>query len=118
VEVLSVCMPTPIGVGELADLSAVEAVIDEVRAALPSGAVVVNKSTLPVGAAELLERPDVASKPEFLREGSAVHDFLNPDRIMSAWTRRTRRARCCAVRAPRCAHGSDGLASATGPAPR
>jgi UDPglucose 6-dehydrogenase len=48
----------------------------------------VNKSTVPVGTAqrtaELLEREDIAvvSNPEFLREGSAVHDFLNPDRIV------------------------------------
>jgi UDPglucose 6-dehydrogenase len=55
---------------------------------MPAGCVVVNKSTVPVGTAdrtaELLERADVqvASNPEFLREGSAVHDFLNPDRIV------------------------------------
>ena len=87
VEVLFVCVPTPIGVGGLADLSTVQAVIDEVPAALPAGAIVVNKSSVPVGAAErtaeLLERPDVnvVSKSEFLREGSGVYDFLNPDRI-------------------------------------
>ena len=49
---------------------------------------VVNKSTVPVGTSvrttELLRRDDVGvvSNPEFLREGSAVHDFLNPDRIV------------------------------------
>lgn len=88
VEVLFLCVPTPMGVGGVADLSAVEAVVEEVRDAMPAGCVVVNKSTVPVGTAdrtaELLERPDVqvASNPEFLREGSAVHDFLNPDRIV------------------------------------
>jgi UDPglucose 6-dehydrogenase len=88
VEVMFLCVPTPMGVGGIADLTAVEAVIEEVRDALPTGAVVVNKSTVPVGTAdrtaELLERDDVAvvSNPEFLREGSAVHDFLNPDRIV------------------------------------
>ena len=88
VEVLFICVPTPMGVGGLADLAAVEAVIDEIREVLPRGAIVVNKSTVPVGTAErtaeLLERPDVAvvSNPEFLREGSGVHDFLNPDRII------------------------------------
>ena len=88
VEVLFLCVPTPMGVGGVADLSAVEAVIEEVRDAMPAGCVVVNKSTVPVGTAdrtaELLDRPDVqvASNPEFLREGSAVHDFLNPDRIV------------------------------------
>ncbi|WP_425570412.1 UDP-glucose dehydrogenase family protein [Pseudonocardia adelaidensis] len=87
-EVLFVCVPTPMGVGGIADLSAVEAVIDEVRDVLPAGAIVVNKSTVPVGTgertAELIDRPDVAvvSNPEFLREGSGVHDFLHPDRII------------------------------------
>jgi UDPglucose 6-dehydrogenase len=66
----------------------VETVLEEIGAQLPTGAVVVNKSTVPVGTAErtaeLLGRSDVAvvSNPEFLREGSAVHDFLHPDRIV------------------------------------
>ncbi|GAA1273021.1 UDP-glucose/GDP-mannose dehydrogenase family protein [Pseudonocardia aurantiaca] len=88
VEVMFLCVPTPMGVGGIADLAAVEAVIEETRDALPRGCVVVNKSTVPVGTAdrtaELLERADVGvvSNPEFLREGSAVHDFLHPDRIV------------------------------------
>jgi UDPglucose 6-dehydrogenase len=87
-EVVFLCVPTPMGIGGVADLTAVEAVIDEVRDVLPAGAIVVNKSTVPVGTAErtaeLLDRPDVAvvSNPEFLREGSGVHDFLHPDRII------------------------------------
>ncbi|WP_436492673.1 UDP-glucose dehydrogenase family protein [Actinokineospora sp. HUAS TT18] len=87
-EVVFLCVPTPMGVGGVADLSIVESVIEEVRDLLPTGAVVVNKSTVPVGTAErteeLLVRDDVAvvSNPEFLREGSAVYDFLNPDRIV------------------------------------
>ncbi|MFB9906541.1 UDP-glucose dehydrogenase family protein [Allokutzneria oryzae] len=87
-EVVFMCVPTPMGVGGAADLMAVESVISEVRDLLPRGCVVVNKSTVPVGTAErvhkLLDRPDIAvvSNPEFLREGSAVHDFLNPDRIV------------------------------------
>ncbi|HET9256845.1 MAG TPA: nucleotide sugar dehydrogenase, partial [Pseudonocardiaceae bacterium] len=87
-EVVFLCVPTPMGAGGAADLSAVEAVASEMRALLPAGCVVVNKSTVPVGTAarttQLLARPDVAvvSNPEFLREGSAVHDFLNPDRIV------------------------------------
>ncbi|NMI01045.1 UDP-glucose dehydrogenase family protein [Pseudonocardia acidicola] len=88
VEVVFLCVPTPMGAGGAADLTAVQAVAGEVRHLLPSGCVVVNKSTVPVGTAEatrkLLNRRDVAvvSNPEFLREGSAVHDFLNPDRIV------------------------------------
>lgn len=87
-EVMFLCVPTPMGVGGIADLSAVESVIEQVRDQPPAGAVVVNKSTVPVGTAtrtaELLDREDVAvvSNPEFLREGSAVHDFLSPDRIV------------------------------------
>jgi UDPglucose 6-dehydrogenase len=87
-EVVFLCVPTPMGVGGVADLSVVESVVEEIRDLLEPGCVVVNKSTVPVGTAartaELLERPDVAvvSNPEFLREGSAVRDFLHPDRIV------------------------------------
>jgi UDPglucose 6-dehydrogenase len=87
-EVVFLCVPTPMGVGGVADLAAVEAVVEETRELLPTGCVVVNKSTVPVGTAdrtaELLARPDVAvvSNPEFLREGSAVRDFLHPDRVV------------------------------------
>jgi UDPglucose 6-dehydrogenase len=88
VEVMFLCVPTPMGDGGAADLAAVEAVAHEVRDLLPRGCVVVNKSTVPVGTAartkQLIGRRDVAvvSNPEFLREGSAVRDFLNPDRIV------------------------------------
>ncbi len=87
-EVVFLCVPTPMGVGGVADLSVVESVLEEIRELLPAGSVVVNKSTVPVGTAQrtmdMLERDDIAvvSNPEFLREGSAVHDFLNPDRIV------------------------------------
>jgi UDPglucose 6-dehydrogenase len=87
-EVVFLCVPTPMGVGGLADLSAVESVIDDIRDLLTPHSVVVNKSTVPVGTAtrtsDLLARTDVAvvSNPEFHREGAAVHDFLNPDRIV------------------------------------
>ncbi len=88
VDVVFLCVPTPMGEGGAADLAAVRAVAAEIRHLLPAGCVVVNKSTVPVGTAEatrrLLNRRDVAvvSNPEFLREGSAVHDFLHPDRIV------------------------------------
>ncbi|MCP2164134.1 UDP-glucose dehydrogenase family protein [Goodfellowiella coeruleoviolacea] len=87
-DVVFLCVPTPMGEGGAADLAAVESVVEEVRDLLPPGCVLVNKSTVPVGTAErvaeLIGRPDVSvvSNPEFLREGSAVHDFLNPDRIV------------------------------------
>ncbi|MGH4018368.1 MAG: UDP-glucose dehydrogenase family protein [Pseudonocardiaceae bacterium] len=87
-EVVFLCVPTPMGAGGAADLTVVESVVAEVAGLLPAGCVVVNKSTVPVGTAArtaaLLGRDDVAvvSNPEFLREGSAVEDFLNPDRIV------------------------------------
>lgn len=87
-DVVFLCLPTPPGDNGAADLGAVESAVTEIRELLPPGSVVVNKSTVPVGTSqhisELLGRPDVAvvSNPEFLREGSAVHDFLNPDRIV------------------------------------
>ncbi len=87
-EVVFLCVPTPMGEGGAADLAAVEAVIAEVGELLPPDCVIVNKSTVPVGTAarvsRMLGREDVAvvSNPEFLREGTAVSDFLNPDRIV------------------------------------
>jgi UDPglucose 6-dehydrogenase len=87
-EVVFLCVPTPMGSGGQADLAVVEAVAREVRELLPPGCVLVTKSTVPVGTsgrlAERIGREDVpvVSNPEFLREGSAVHDFLNPDRIV------------------------------------
>ncbi|RZQ62155.1 UDP-glucose dehydrogenase family protein [Amycolatopsis suaedae] len=82
------CVPTPMGAGGSADLRAVEAVTDEIRDTVPSGCALVTKSTVPVGTARriraLLGRADVpvVSNPEFLREGTAVADFLGPDRIV------------------------------------
>jgi UDPglucose 6-dehydrogenase len=82
------CVPTPMGAGGAADLTAVESVVREIGASLPAGSVLVNKSTVPIGTAartaELLGRDDVSvvSNPEFLRVGTAVRDFLTPDRIV------------------------------------
>ncbi|MFM6931809.1 MAG: UDP-glucose dehydrogenase family protein [Novosphingobium sp.] len=75
-----------------ADLSYVYAVAEEVGAHLANDAVVVTKSTVPVGTGDEVERilseaaPGVrfavASNPEFLREGAAISDFKRPDRIV------------------------------------
>jgi UDPglucose 6-dehydrogenase len=81
-------VPTPQGEDGSADLSYIEAAAREIGEVLPYEAIVVNKSTVPVGSTKVVERvlnrPDVSvvSNPEFLREGSAVHDFLHPDRIV------------------------------------
>jgi len=87
-EFVYLCVPTPQADDGRADLSFIEAAALEIRTVLDAGAVVVNKSTVPVGSTKVVERvlgrPDVhvVSNPEFLREGSAVHDFLHPDRIV------------------------------------
>ncbi|HEY1279654.1 MAG TPA: UDP-glucose/GDP-mannose dehydrogenase family protein [Acidimicrobiales bacterium] len=87
-EFVYLCVPTPEGLDGAADLSYLEAAAAEIRDLLIEGAIVVNKSTVPVGSTKVVERvlrrPDVAvvSNPEFLREGTAVHDFLHPDRIV------------------------------------
>src|SRR5205814_9073743 len=87
-EFVYLCVPTPQGSDGSADLSYIEAAAREIGPVLPSEAVVINKSTVPVGSTRVVEqalgREDVfvVSNPEFLREGSAVHDFLNPDRIV------------------------------------
>jgi UDPglucose 6-dehydrogenase len=76
-----------------ADLSYVEAVASEIARSLDSYKVIVEKSTVPVYTNEWIRRVierngvpqhlfDVASNPEFLREGTAVEDFLHPDRIV------------------------------------
>ena len=75
-----------------ADLSFVYAAAEEIAPLLRDGAVVVDKSTVPVGTGDEVEaiirkaRPDlkfaVASNPEFLREGAAIDDFKRPDRVV------------------------------------
>jgi len=87
-EVVFLCLPTPQGEDGSADLSYVMSAVADIRKVLEHGAVLVNKSTVPVGSAsrvrEALQREDVAvvSNPEFLRQGTAVMDFLNPSRVV------------------------------------
>ena len=87
-EFVYLCVPTPQGSDDRADLSFLQSAASEIAPVLALEAIVVNKSTVPVGSTKVVERvlqrPDVfvVSNPEFLREGSAVHDFLHPDRIV------------------------------------
>jgi UDPglucose 6-dehydrogenase len=85
-----VCVDTPPTVSGDADLSRVQAVIDAIPPAA-AGAVLVMKSTVPVGTgrrlrAELnargLDDVGYVSNPEFLREGTAIADFMHPDRVV------------------------------------
>lgn len=87
-EFVFLCLPTPQGDDGFADLSAITSVVKQISGHLLPETIVVNKSTVPVNSAflvrDLLDDPQiyVVSNPEFLREGSAVTDFLNPDRIV------------------------------------
>ena len=87
-DVVFLCVPTPEGADGSADLSYIQIAAKTLSSHIRSGAIVVNKSTVPVGSTKVVEhelmRPDVAvvSNPEFLREGSAIQDFLHPDRIV------------------------------------
>ena len=87
-EFVYLCVPTPQGEDGSADLSYIQEAAAEIGPHLQSEAVVINKSTVPVGSTRVVERAlqrddvFVVSNPEFLREGSAVHDFLNPDRVV------------------------------------
>ena len=88
---IAVGTPTRRGDGH-ADLTYVYAAAEQVARALASPAVIVTKSTVPVGTGRhIMEiassvRPDlkidVASNPEFLREGNAITDFMRPDRVV------------------------------------
>jgi len=92
-EVAFICVQTPPREDGSADLSYVERAAEDLAANIDRYVVVVNKSTVPVGARDLVERIarrrlpenlefDVASNPEFLREGTAVFDFMHPDRVV------------------------------------
>lgn len=90
-EVVYLAVGTPQGDDGAANLSALWSVVDGIAPHLRTDAIVVTKSTVPVGTcskifARLKERTgrdcDVASNPEFLKEGSAIEDFIKPDRVV------------------------------------
>jgi UDPglucose 6-dehydrogenase len=95
-DVIFICVGTPQKPDGSADLSQVEEVARETAKLMEGYKLLVEKSTVPVNTHKLIKRTverylkrrgkilefDVASNPEFLREGSAVRDFLEPDRIV------------------------------------
>jgi UDPglucose 6-dehydrogenase len=93
-EVIFICVGTPPRESGEANLVAVETAAREAVQDIAQGVVIVEKSTVPAGTSQRIvrtiarERPDLASEiyvvsnPEFLREGKAVHDSLNPDRLL------------------------------------
>ncbi|MEX0720220.1 MAG: UDP-glucose/GDP-mannose dehydrogenase family protein [Balneolaceae bacterium] len=90
-DIIFLCLPTPPGADGQADLSAVLFVAGQLGELLEDYAVIVNKSTVPVGTADRVRDKiaahakvdfDVVSNPEFLREGAAVDDFMKPERVV------------------------------------
>jgi UDPglucose 6-dehydrogenase len=92
-EAIFIAVGTPQGDSGAADLSFVEAVVSQIARTINTYKVIVEKSTVPVYTNEWIRRVlfrhgvdaelfDVVSNPEFLREGTAVSDFLHPDRIV------------------------------------
>lgn len=95
-EVCFLAVDTPVGPDGACDLTSIKAATVQVAEAMNGYKVIVTKSTVPVGTtklvrsliAEVLERRgckfsfDVVSNPEFLKEGSAVSDFMKPDRVV------------------------------------
>lgn len=90
-EIIFLALPTPPGEDGSADLSYVLNVAKDLGMILKQYTIIVDKSTVPVGTAELVHKAiaanaqvefDVVSNPEFLREGVAVEDFMKPDRVV------------------------------------
>lgn len=90
-EVIFLALPTPPGEDGSADLSYILGVAEDLGRMLDHYAVVIDKSTVPVGTAERVNKQiaknakvkyDVVSNPEFLKEGFAVADFMKPDRVV------------------------------------
>ena len=87
-----IAVSTPEGAGGEADLTYVEAAASAIAAAMDGPLVVVNKSTVPPLTGDMVSRvlrdrqkeheARVVSNPEFLREGSAIQDFMHPDRVV------------------------------------
>jgi len=84
-------LPTPPGEDGSADLSAILKVANNLGRIIKEYKIVIDKSTVPVGTAEKVQKAiaencksdfDVVSNPEFLREGLAVEDFMKPDRVI------------------------------------
>lgn len=90
-EIIFLALPTPPGEDGSADLRYILGVADDLGKIIKEYKVIVDKSTVPVGTAELVRQAvaknaqtqfDVVSNPEFLREGFAVDDFMKPDRVV------------------------------------
>jgi UDPglucose 6-dehydrogenase len=111
-DILFIAVDTPMSESGAADLTAIRRVIGTIAEHINHYTVIATKSTVPIGTSawirEILETEydipadmfDVISNPEFLREGSAVYDFLNPDRIVIGFDSERARQYMEAIYAP------------------
>ena len=91
-DIILIAVGTPTSNSGEADLSQIYQCAEEISNFINHGTLVLVKSTVPVGTCDEIEKIikekstisdfSVASNPEFLREGNAIHDFVNPDRIV------------------------------------
>ncbi|MBU0533948.1 MAG: UDP-glucose/GDP-mannose dehydrogenase family protein [Candidatus Omnitrophica bacterium] len=92
-EIIFICVGTPSRKTGEVDMSAIKKTASQIAQALNGYKLVVEKSTVPVETGEWILKTlkkqapkgvefDVASNPEFLREGAAIHDFMHPDRVI------------------------------------
>ncbi|MBK7122586.1 MAG: UDP-glucose/GDP-mannose dehydrogenase family protein [Chitinophagaceae bacterium] len=90
-QVIFLALPTPPGENGSADLQYILGVADDLGKIITGYVVIIDKSTVPVGTADKVQKAiaehalgefDVVSNPEFLREGVAVDDFMKPDRVV------------------------------------
>jgi UDPglucose 6-dehydrogenase len=110
-EIVFIAVGTPSGYDGEADLTYVQEAARRIAEVMDHPLIVVNKSTVPIGTgdlvAEIIERYrgkpvpfSVVSNPEFLREGSAIQDFMNPDRIVLGSTDRKAAERVAELHRP------------------
>jgi len=114
--IIFIAVGTPPNEDGSADLSHVLAVADEIGRFMNEPKLVVNKSTVPVGTADRVEVAiksvtdcpvDVASNPEFLKEGAAIEDFMRPDRVIIGVQSEEARATLESLYAPFTRRGGD-----------
>ena len=92
-ELVFIAVDTPTGTAGEANLAAIDSAATALAPVLTKGSIIITKSTVPIGTGDLIsrivnehrndsERFAVVSNPEFQREGTAVQDFLHPDRVV------------------------------------